>query len=129
MIVRAIEMGAEDVRKFPSVVLLDEIDLHLHPVWQRRILPSLEETFPNIQFIATTHSPFVAQSAENLIELEPDESGSQVKVADKSGVPERSYHAIAREDFNIPSPFSYETEQEMNQFRNSRDALMKGEGI
>jgi predicted ATP-binding protein involved in virulence len=46
----------------PGVVLIDEIDLHLHPKWQRRIVGDLLAAFPNIQFIATTHSPFVIQS-------------------------------------------------------------------
>jgi len=45
-----------------AIVLIDEIDVHLHPKWQRRIVPALEELFPNCQFIATTHSPFVIQS-------------------------------------------------------------------
>ena len=40
-----------------AVVLIDEIELHLHPSWQRRIVGNLEETFPKCQFIATTHSP------------------------------------------------------------------------
>lgn len=42
-----------------GIVLIDEIDLHLHPEWQQRILPDLMRTFPNIQFIVTTHSPQV----------------------------------------------------------------------
>lgn len=42
-----------------AVVLIDEIDLHLHPKWQRQIIYNLEETFPRCQFIATTHSPQV----------------------------------------------------------------------
>jgi predicted ATP-binding protein involved in virulence len=42
-----------------GVVLIDEVDLHLHPRWQRMLLPSLERTFPNCQFIVTTHSPQV----------------------------------------------------------------------
>lgn len=42
-----------------AVVLIDEIDLHLHPQWQRKIVGNLEKTFPNCQFIATTHSPQV----------------------------------------------------------------------
>jgi len=42
-----------------GIVLIDEIDLHLHPSWQQRILPDLMRTFPNIQFIVTTHSPQV----------------------------------------------------------------------
>ncbi len=42
-----------------GVVLIDELDLHLHPQWQRSIISSLERTFPNCQFIVTTHSPLV----------------------------------------------------------------------
>ncbi len=42
-----------------GVVLIDEIDLHLHPGWQRTVVASLERTFPNCQFIITTHSPQV----------------------------------------------------------------------
>ena len=41
----------------PGVVLIDELDLHLHPKWQRRIIEDLRRTFPKIQFICTTHSP------------------------------------------------------------------------
>ena len=40
-------------------MLIDEIELHLHPQWQREVLPALQKTFPNIQFIVTTHSPQV----------------------------------------------------------------------
>jgi predicted ATP-binding protein involved in virulence len=42
-----------------GVVLIDEIELHLHPKWQRAIIPNLKKTFPNCQFIITTHSPQV----------------------------------------------------------------------
>ena len=42
-----------------GIVLIDEVDLHLHPSWQRRIIPALESTFPNCQFILSTHSPQV----------------------------------------------------------------------
>lgn len=48
----------------PGVVLIDEIDVHLHPTWQRRIGFWLQQHFPNIQFIVTTHSPLVCQAAE-----------------------------------------------------------------
>lgn len=47
-----------------GIVLIDELDLHLHPEWQRKIIHSLKETFPNIQFITTTHSPFLIQETE-----------------------------------------------------------------
>lgn len=46
-----------------AVVIVDEIDLHLHPKWQREIRHRLLEHFPNVQFIVTTHSPIVAQEA------------------------------------------------------------------
>ena len=42
-----------------GIILIDEIELHLHPQWQRSVIPNLQKTFPNIQFIITTHSPQV----------------------------------------------------------------------
>jgi predicted ATPase len=47
----------------PAVVLVDEIDLHLHPRWQRTLMQFLSDRFPNAQFIATAHSPLVVQAA------------------------------------------------------------------
>lgn len=47
----------------PAVVLVDEIDLHLHPRWQRKLMNYLSDRFPNTQFIATAHSPLVVQAA------------------------------------------------------------------
>src|ERR1044072_8501752 len=47
----------------PAVVIIDEIDLHLHPKWQRDLLPWLSDLFPNTQFIVTTHSPLIVQAA------------------------------------------------------------------
>lgn len=46
-----------------AVVLIDEIDLHLHPAWERAVLPRLQRTFPQCQFIVSTHSPLVIASA------------------------------------------------------------------
>lgn len=50
------------VEETPGIVLIDEIDLHCHPKWQRIIVNNLIEVFPKVQFIATTHSPFIIQS-------------------------------------------------------------------
>lgn len=55
------QMGREATNCY-GVVLIDEIDLHLHPKWQRRVVGDLIQAFPNIQFIATTHPPFIIQS-------------------------------------------------------------------
>ena len=49
----------------PAIVLIDEIDLHLHPKWQRTIMRYLSERFVNTQFIVTAHSPLVVQGAAN----------------------------------------------------------------
>lgn len=54
--------GFEDPLLGAGVVLIDELELHLHPRWQRTAVDKLRTTFPNIQFIATTHSPFVIQT-------------------------------------------------------------------
>jgi predicted ATP-binding protein involved in virulence len=54
--------GAEAPQKTGGVVLIDEIDLHLHPRWQQVILPLLRSAFPKLQFVVTTHSPQVLSS-------------------------------------------------------------------
>lgn len=55
--------NSEDSLKEPAIVIIDEIDLHLHPKWQLDIMDDLSELFPAIQFIATAHSPLVVQSS------------------------------------------------------------------
>ena len=54
-----------------AIVLIDEIDLHLHPAWQQRVLDDLLRTFPNTQFLVSTHSPQVLTSVkpERIVEL------------------------------------------------------------
>ena len=50
---------ADDWAKRPAILLIDEIENHLHPSWQRRVIPALLKHFPGLQIFATTHSPFV----------------------------------------------------------------------
>lgn len=50
-----------------GIVLIDEVDLHLHPQWQRQIIPRLTTTFPNCQFVLTTHSPLVISESDNVL--------------------------------------------------------------
>ena len=52
------------LKETPGIVLIDEVDLSLHPTWQKRIIRILKEQFPKIQFICATHSPFIIQSLE-----------------------------------------------------------------
>jgi len=66
--------GLEDPLQGSGVVLIDEIELHLHPQWQRNIILRLQETFPNCQFIITTHSPQVISGVKyvTLLDVTPE---------------------------------------------------------
>ncbi len=55
-------LAEETAMLTPGVVLIDEVDLHLHPKWQRSVMHQLRSAFPKVQFIVTTHSPFIIQS-------------------------------------------------------------------
>lgn len=97
------ELGAEDeplprvLAQTPGIVLIDEIDVHLHPQWQRRVIEDLRTTFPKIQFVATTHSPFIVQSlrTEELRNLH----GQAIPELGNIGVED-----IARGLMNVPRP-------------------------
>ena len=58
-------IAGDSMAKIPGVVLIDELDMHLHPKWQWNVVRALEETFPNIQFIVATHSPIIISSCKN----------------------------------------------------------------
>lgn len=91
-----------------GVVLIDEIDLHLHPAWQRRVIGDLRRTFPKVQFVATTHSPQVVSSAKSewirLVtpdgQVRPIQHGegrdSNSLLEDVFGVPERPVETSER---------------------------------
>lgn len=67
----------EDPLRSESIVLIDEVDLHLHPEWQQRVLTDLLNAFPKTQFIVSTHSPQVLTTVhpENIASLRPDDDG------------------------------------------------------
>jgi predicted ATP-binding protein involved in virulence len=69
-------LEASALQETPGIVLIDELDLHLHPRWQRRVIEDLRRTFPKIQFICTTHSPqLIGQAkADEIIVLDAPES-------------------------------------------------------
>lgn len=57
--------GEEAAARTPGIVLIDEVDMHLHPEWQQVVIQSLQAAFPRIQFIVTTHSPQVLSTVDN----------------------------------------------------------------
>jgi predicted ATP-binding protein involved in virulence len=82
-------LGIKAPRETPGVVLIDEIDLHLHPKWQRRVVGDLIRVLPGIQFVATSHSPFVIQS------LPQDEN---VQLVNLDGTETHDVHEMSVED-------------------------------
>ena len=106
----------------PAVVFIDEIDLHLHPLWQLRIIDDLSATFPGAQFIATAHSPLIVQVAEsaNLVLLRKRNKDVEI-VNDPEVV--RSWRVdqiLASELFDVPSARNKQTERLFQR----RDALV-----
>ena len=57
-------MGPKDIVNIPGLLLIDEIETHMHPKWQKKILGIIRRFFPNLQIILTTHSPFVVASID-----------------------------------------------------------------
>lgn len=58
------QFDADVLKKTPGVVLIDELDLHLHPRWQRHVVEDLRRTFPKVQFVTTTHSPQIISEVQ-----------------------------------------------------------------
>ncbi|WP_314420846.1 AAA family ATPase [Pseudescherichia vulneris] len=114
-----------DIFSQPVILFLDEVDIHLHPKWQRRILPAIQKLLPNAQVFVSTHSPFVVGSVEDayvyrLPELERnvcrDASVPESVKAIKSGAG-KSYQLILAEVFDIDEEFDIETERQLQAFK------------
>ena len=112
--------------KEPAVVIIDEIDLHLHPVWQRPLKSCLIEHFTQTQFICTAHSPFMAQSSETDNICVVYKSGTKVLIDSNPEIVKgwRIGQIATSELFGVPSDRSPEIEKEIN---DRRDILDKDE--
>lgn len=93
-----------DFKHTPGIVLIDEIDMHLHPEWQKKIVKILVELFPNIQFIASSHSPFIIQSIEEggFIKLD---SGENILSTNYATVNKSSIEDISESIMDIEMPY------------------------
>jgi predicted ATP-binding protein involved in virulence len=98
---------SEDPLAEPAVVLVDEIDLHLHPKWQRTIMSFLTERFPNTQFIVTAHSPLVVQAAKNANIVLLRREGDRVVIDnDPEIIDNWRVEQVLSSVFELPSPHS-----------------------
>jgi predicted ATP-binding protein involved in virulence len=101
----------------PAIILIDEIDLHLHPSWQRKLIGFLSEIFKNTQFIATAHSPLVVQAAGDvdanvvLLRREGDQTVVVTDVADVRGW--RLDQILTSELFGLETARSPATERKL----------------
>ena len=108
------------------ILFLDEIEIHLHPAWQRKILPVIQELFPNAQIFVSTHSPFVVGSVKDAwvhaIELNNGEAKVLPPVESMAGI---SIMAISSEIFRAPE-FDIETEKSIKRFYALKNDVLKG---
>jgi predicted ATP-binding protein involved in virulence len=92
-------LGEDCIRETAGVVTIDELDLHLHPKWQRDVIPDLLRTFPKIQFIAASHSPFLLQAAfDNKGQVIDMTTGKFMEA------PDTSIEDIAEHNMGVPQP-------------------------
>jgi len=91
-------LGADAARETDGVVLIDEVDMHLHPRWQQVVLRQLQEAFPKVQFIVTTHSPQVLTTvARGFIRvLKAGENGITVEIPEYSPLAHESGDALSQ---------------------------------
>ena len=99
-----------------GVVLIDEIELHLHPKWQRMVIPALLRTFPNCQFIITTHSPQVLGEVKDgkIYRLANTESGVTAEIVRTYG---RDSNRILEDEMGVPKRNQKIKEDLLNLFR------------
>jgi predicted ATP-binding protein involved in virulence len=119
---------AKDSFAQPIILLLDEIDIHLHPKWQRRILPAVQKLLPNAQIFASTHSPFVVGSVEDAWVYQLPEANQKPTSGTIEGIPSaagKSYQLILEEIFGVSEEFDVETEQLFDEFYKARDTVIK----
>lgn len=92
------QFGSEAAQKTPGIVLIDEVDMHLHPEWQQVVLQSLVAAFPKLQFIVTTHSPQVLSTIrrENIRILRQTEDGHEAAMPEFSPLAHESGDALAQ---------------------------------
>ena len=120
--VRLDDRGVPPVlQQTPGMVLIDEIDVHLHPKWQQRVVRDLKETFPRIQFVCTSHSPFIIQSLE----------AGELWTLDASGPPlveyaNRSIEDIAEEIQDVDVPQQSLKAQELAESTKRYFSLLQG---
>ncbi|GAA4657770.1 AAA family ATPase [Arthrobacter cryoconiti] len=115
-------LGADDLlARVPGIVMIDEVELHLHPTWQQRILSGLQGVFPRVQFIVTTHSPQVLSTVD----------ATSIRIIDVAEVRGAEYAAGLRSDIILERILGTRSEPPLDINRNLdryMDLVEAGEG-
>ena len=111
-----------------SVLFLDEVDAHLHPKWQRSILPSIKEVLPDVQVFATSHSPFVIASCPGarIHVLELDADGQAYNRPPEDAPVGESILATMKDIFGVSSRFDIETEKLLDEWNRLKRSQATG---
>jgi hypothetical protein len=121
--------GTADITESESVILLDEIEAHLHPAWQRRVIPTFQRLLPKAQIFCATHSPFVISSLNHgwIHQFEKDEAG-KVSITTIPASPGDSYDSVIEDIMGVKERFDPETEGLLAKFRDQRESVLKSNG-
>jgi predicted ATP-binding protein involved in virulence len=111
--------GLDDPRLISAVVLIDEIDLLLHPRWQRVVLQGLRDAFPNVQFIVTTHSPVTSLGAKEgeIVVLKREGNHVVAKTDLPSVAGWRADQLLVSDFFGLPTAVDVATEDRIKEYR------------
>lgn len=110
------------------ILFLDEIEGHLHPAWQRKILPVVQKLFKNAQIFISTHSPFVVGSVDGAWVHKLKKVGAYAVLDGEPVLSEdaESYDTILEEIFGIKERFGNEIESKLDRFRKITKEILKG---
>ncbi len=117
-----------DIFEREFILLLDEVDIHLHPSWQRKILPVIQNLFVNAQIFVSTHSPFVVASVDSatIYKLEVNDGVSKLAGIEKAKAG-FSYGYVLEEVFGVGETFDVETEKLFDEFYLLKEAILRGD--
>ena len=102
----------------PALVLIDEVDAHMHPKWQRTLAPALQQVFPNLQIIGTTHSPLMVPSLDPEQVIVFKRQDNKLSATQQSAVMKgyRADQVLTSEVFGLASSLPPETEDDLREY-------------
>jgi predicted ATP-binding protein involved in virulence len=105
--------GKEANLQTNGMVLIDELDLHLHPSWQQEVVANLKKTFPLIQFVASTHSPFIIQEMEDEEVIKLNVRADELRAVKLKGMNRLGVEDIAEDIQDVDTPNMSSKREEM----------------